>query len=183
MNWEVDDGDRIRSRVCRCEGPDYDPGMSEFKFWSRSEDDTRRFGEAIGIAAGPGLVIALVGPLGAGKTRLVRGIADGAGVRDQIVNSPTFVLVQEYQGRLPIYHFDTYRLRSLDEFIELGAEEYLQSDGVCCIEWADRMAVLLPPDVLRIEIAVLDDCEREFRLIATGPRAAQTLDAVQTRFA
>lgn len=147
-----------------------------------SEEDTRRLGEALGAAAISGLVIALVGQLGAGKTRLVRAIADGAGVRDQIVNSPTFVLVQEYRGRLPIYHFDTYRLRSLDEFIELGAEEYLQADGVCCIEWADRVAELLPPDVLRIEISVLGDCEREFRLTATGPRASQTLAAVQVQF-
>jgi tRNA threonylcarbamoyladenosine biosynthesis protein TsaE len=103
-------------------------------FHAASEDDTRRLGEALGAAALPSLVIALVGSLGAGKTRLVRAIADGAGVRDQIVNSPTYVLVQEYLGRLPIIHFDTYRLRSLDEFIELGAEEYLRSDGVCCIE-------------------------------------------------
>ena len=138
-------------------------------FCATTEDDTRRLGEALGAAALPGLVIALVGPLGAGKTRLVRAIADGVGVRDQIVNSPTFVLVQEYHGRLPIYHFDTYRLRSLDEFIELGAEEYLRSDGVCCIEWADRVADVLPSDVLRVEIAVVGREEREFRITANGP--------------
>ncbi len=156
---------------------------SPWSFKATSEDDTRRLGEAIGEVALPGLVIALVGSLGAGKTRLVRAIADGAGVRDQIVNSPTFVLVQEYQGRLPIYHFDTYRLRSLDEFIELGAEEYLRAEGVCCIEWADRVAELLPPDVLRVEISVLGDCEREFRVTADGQRAGQTLAFVQARLA
>lgn len=152
-------------------------------FRAANEDDTRGLGNALGAAAGPGLVIALVGPLGAGKTRLVKAIADGAGVRDQIVNSPTFVLVQEYQGRLPVYHFDTYRLRSLAEFIELGAEEYLRSNGVCCIEWADRVAEVLPADVLRIEIGVLGDCERAFRLIATGPQASTVLQAVAATIA
>jgi tRNA threonylcarbamoyladenosine biosynthesis protein TsaE len=144
-------------------------------FRAASEDDTRRLGEALGAAVLPGLVIALVGPLGAGKTRLVRAIADGAGVRDQIVNSPTYVLVQEYHGRLPIYHFDTYRLRSLDEFIELGADEYLRSDGVCCIEWADRVVDVLPPDVLRVEITVVGRDEREFRFTANGPISVSVL--------
>ncbi|MBI5761678.1 MAG: tRNA (adenosine(37)-N6)-threonylcarbamoyltransferase complex ATPase subunit type 1 TsaE [Planctomycetales bacterium] len=149
-------------------------------FHAASEDDTRRLGEAIGAAALSGLVIALVGQLGAGKTRLVRAIADGAGVRDQIVNSPTYVLVQEYHGRLPIYHFDTYRLRSLDEFIELGAEEYLGADGVCCIEWADRVADVLPPDVLRIEIAVVGRDDRRFGITANGPTSASVLFKFRT---
>lgn len=144
-------------------------------FRATSEGDTRRLGEALGAAALPGLVIALVGPLGAGKTRLVRAIADGAEVRDQIVNSPTYVLVQEYQGRLPIYHFDTYRLRSLDEFIELGAEEYLLSDGLCCIEWADRVVDVLPLDVLRVEITVVGRDEREIRITANGPLSVSVL--------
>jgi tRNA threonylcarbamoyladenosine biosynthesis protein TsaE len=147
----------------------------DWTFHAASEDDTRRLGEAIGAAALPSLVIALVGPLGAGKTRLVRAIADGAGVCDQIVNSPTFVLVQEYRGRLPIFHFDTYRLRSLDEFIELGAEEYLRSDGVCCIEWADRVVDVLPLDVLRVEITVVGRDEREFRFTANGPISVSVL--------
>jgi tRNA threonylcarbamoyladenosine biosynthesis protein TsaE len=155
---------------------------SPWYFKATSEADTRRLGEAIGAVALPGLVIALVGPLGAGKTRLVRALADGNGVRNQIVNSPTFVLVQEYQGRLPIYHLDTYRLRSLNEFIELGAEEYLQAEGVCCIEWADRVSDVLPADVLRIEIAVLGDCERDFRLTATGARSTTVLTQVSAGF-
>src|SRR5215467_7562866 len=96
---------------------------------------TTLFGRRLGSLLFPGAVVALVGPLGAGKTHLVRAVAEGLGLADsRIVTSPTFVLIQEYAGRLPIYHFDAYRLRSSQEFVELGAHEYFEGKGVCLVE-------------------------------------------------
>ncbi|MBY0230464.1 MAG: tRNA (adenosine(37)-N6)-threonylcarbamoyltransferase complex ATPase subunit type 1 TsaE, partial [Gemmataceae bacterium] len=99
---------------------------------------THAFGVSLGERLFPGAVLALEGGLGAGKTHLVRGIAEGLGVPDpRVVTSPTFVLLQEYHGRLPLYHFDAYRLPSPEAFLGLGASEYLEGDGACVVEWAD----------------------------------------------
>lgn len=143
-------------------------------FVASSEAETNRLGRALADVLPPGTTIALVGGLGAGKTRFVRALAEGAGVPPGTVNSPTFVLVQEYAGRWPLYHFDTYRLRSAaDEFLALGGDEYLAAGGVCCIEWADRIADVLPADHLQIEIRVLGEFSREFQLRGTGPQTQQ----------
>ena len=100
-----------------------------------TEDLGRRLGENLF----PGAVVALNGPLGAGKTFLTRATALGLGIPDErMVTSPTFVLIQEYKGRLPIYHFDLYRLAKGNDFQDLGAAEYLEGQGVCLIEWADK---------------------------------------------
>src|SRR6266403_4305588 len=100
---------------------------------------TEALGRRLGGVLFGGAVVALIGPLGAGKTHLVKAIAEGLGIANPaVVNSPTFVLIQEYEARLPIYHFDAYRLRAEAEFADLGAHEYLQGSGVCLIEWADR---------------------------------------------
>src|SRR5271154_5433675 len=115
--------------------------------------ETEALGRRLGKLLFPGAVVALVGPLGAGKTHLVRAIAEGLGVADsRVVTSPTFVLIQEYNGRLPIFHFDAYRLQSEAEFDDLGTQEYYDSNGVCLIEWADRVPGSLPPDHLRITL-------------------------------
>lgn len=119
--------------------------------------------------------MALVGDLGAGKTRFVRGVAAALGVDPLCVSSPTFVLIHEYDGRMPVYHFDTYRLRNSAEFLELGAEELLNGDGVCFIEWADRVASTLPGDCLRVEIAACGETARDFRLTAHGERSDRCL--------
>ncbi len=134
-------------------------------------DATESFGRRLGEHLFPGAVLALVGPLGAGKTHLTRAIAEGLCVRNlAAVNSPTFVLIQEYEARLPIYHFDAYRLKSSREFLDLGAEEYFHGDGVCIVEWADRVEATLPAEHLRIEIAVLNANERRFELTGQGAR-------------
>jgi len=146
-----------------------------------SENATRRFARALGEAAQPGLVVALVGDLGAGKTRLVQAAAEGLGVDPSVVNSPTFVLIQEYEGRLPVYHFDTYRLKDFDEFLELGADEYLSSDGVCFVEWADRMAEVLPRDRLTIEFEFTGETTRTLRLSAGGRVSREVLAALQRK--
>src|ERR1700750_2210609 len=105
-----------------------------------SLDETEAFGRRLGAMLFPGAVVALVGPLGAGKTHLVRAVAEGLGVGDsRVVSSPTFVLIQEYDARLPVYHFDAYRLRGEADFLDLGAHEYFEGRGVCLIEWADRV--------------------------------------------
>src|SRR6188472_3272385 len=118
---------------------------------------TEAFGRRLGALLFPGAVVALVGPLGAGKTHLTRAIAEGLDVKNPAaVNSPTFVLIQEYLARLPVYHFDAYRLSGSREFAELGAYEYFRGDGVCIVEWADKVEATLPADHLRIEIEIVD---------------------------
>ncbi len=133
-----------------------------------SEVETQQLGRALGAAAQPGLVVALVGNLGAGKTRFVQAAAEGLDIPREAVNSPTFVLIHEYEGRLPVYHFDTYRLGDIDEFLELGADEYMSGDGVCFIEWADRMEEVLPRDRLTITLEITGELTRRVRLAAGG---------------
>ena len=116
---------------------------------------TAALGRRLGERLGPGAVVGLVGTLGAGKTHLSRAIAEGLGVPDgRVVTSPTFVLIQEYEGRIPVYHFDVYRLADARAFLDLGAAEYLGGDGVCLIEWADRVRDWLPDDTLWIELEI-----------------------------
>lgn len=154
-------------------------------------DDQRRFqieipneaamsqlGERLAKCAQSGLVVGLIGNLGAGKTRLVQATAAALGVDRSEVNSPTFVLIQEYEGRIPVYHFDTYRLHDEDEFLELGADEYMSGDGICFIEWADRMADVLPRDRLTIEIEITGEATRRIQISSGGPRSAQALDSL-----
>src|SRR5262249_49858175 len=108
-------------------------------------DATNAFGHRLGALLFPGAVVALVGPLGAGKTPLTRAIAEGASVTNpRAVTSPTFVPIQEYPGRLPVYHFDAYRLGGPGQFLDLGVREYYEMGGVCVIEWADRVEPALP---------------------------------------
>lgn len=140
---------------------------------------TTALGRRLGQALFPGAVIALVGPLGAGKTHLVRAIAEGLGIADsRTVSSPTFVLIQEYSARLPIYHFDAYRLPGPREFAELGVHEYFQGAGVCLVEWADRVEAALPADQLRITIEVTGETSRRFALEARGSHFVAWLDHI-----
>lgn len=116
------------------------------------EADTRALGLEIAEALEPGDVVALVGDLGTGKTALTKYIAEGLGVTEEI-NSPTFTIVKEYRsGRLPLYHFDVYRLGSSEELFDIGAEEMLDGDGACVIEWADIVADALPDDTLAVRL-------------------------------
>jgi len=121
-----------------------------------SEADTEAFGRALAVVVRPGVVIGLVGTLGAGKTRLVRALAEALGVDPGAISSPTFVLIHEYDGRLPIYHFDAYRLANPDEFDALGSSDYwADGEGLCLIEWADLVADRLPRSTwwVRIDLA------------------------------
>jgi tRNA threonylcarbamoyladenosine biosynthesis protein TsaE len=141
---------------------------------------TATFGRRLGSLLFAGAVVALVGELGAGKTHLARAIAEGLGLADgRVVTSPTFVLVQEYQGRLPIFHFDAYRLRSEGEFADLGIEEYYQSGGVCLIEWADRVPGCLPPDHLAVGLEITGETSRRAVLQARGRPYEALLQSLQ----
>jgi tRNA threonylcarbamoyladenosine biosynthesis protein TsaE len=137
---------------------------------------TEAFGRRLGEHLFPSAIVALIGPLGAGKTHLVRAIAEGLGIDNPAaVSSPTFVLIQEYGARLPIYHFDAYRLAGPREFADLGVNEYFQSNGVCLVEWADKVEAILPAEHLRIAIEVVDENRRRFMLTALGERYAELL--------
>lgn len=135
---------------------------------------TAAFGRALGEHLFPGAVLALIGGLGAGKTHLTRAVAEGLGITDG-VNSPTFVLMQQYEGRLTVYHFDAYRLPDPAAFADLGAAEYLEGDGVCVVEWADLVAEHLPADRLEVRLRATGEESREATLTATGPRHAALL--------
>ena len=118
----------------------------------KSEKETKEFGSQLGKKAQPGDIIALIGDLGTGKTTLTKAVADGLGVKETIT-SPTFNIVKQYDsGRLPLYHFDVYRIGDTDEMYELGYEEYFFGDGVCIIEWADIIEEIIPEDAMCIRI-------------------------------
>ena len=134
-----------------------------------SIDQTEAFGKALGEVAGPGDVITLEGPLGAGKTALTQAIARGLEVDPRIyVTSPTFSLLHEYQGRIPLYHMDLYRLSGVDEIESLGFPEYFYSNGLTVIEWPERLNNLMPSVRLHIELAISGESSRTANLSAHG---------------
>ncbi len=117
-----------------------------------SPQETFAFGEQLGLKAKPGIVIALMGDLGVGKTVLTQGVAAGLGITEP-VSSPTFTILQVYEeGRLPFYHYDVYRIGDPEEMEEVGYEDCFYGDGVCIVEWADLIRELLPEDTIRITI-------------------------------
>ncbi len=120
-------------------------------------------GKRIGAFLSPNNIVALSGPLGAGKTTLIQGIAAGAGVLDY-VTSPTFIIINEYQGRSPFYHIDLYRMEETAQIEDLGIEEYFVRGGICVIEWAEKLGPLLPKNAEKIEIKMVGENERELWL-------------------
>ena len=126
--------------------------MEEKKIVIKNEEETKKFGEKLCEKLTAGSIVALTGDLGTGKTTLTKAIAAGLGVTD-VITSPTFNIVKQYDsGRLPLYHFDVYRIGDVDEMYEIGYEEYFFGDGVCVIEWADLIEEIIPDDAVRIEI-------------------------------
>lgn len=133
------------------------------RFESRSPEETQRIGEALGARLRPGDVIACIGELGAGKTCFLQGVVRGLGVREP-ATSPTFVLINHYEGRFPVYHLDAYRAESLTEILDLGVEEMLWGDGVTVVEWGEKLLSLLPPHAIVVRISGLGDEPREIVL-------------------
>jgi tRNA threonylcarbamoyladenosine biosynthesis protein TsaE len=130
---------------------------------SGSPDDTQRLGEELGRSLQSGDVVALTGELGAGKTCFVQGVARGLGVRTG-ATSPTFVLINEYRGRLPVHHVDAYRTESLSELLDLGLPELFDAEGVTLVEWADKLRPLLPARAIEVHIAGVGDEPREITI-------------------
>ena len=136
---------------------------------SHSLEQTQKFGVRIGELALPGDIFLLVGNLGAGKTCLTQGIAWGLGIKEYAL-SPSFVIVRELHGRLPLYHIDLYRLDHIEEIADLGLDDYLYGNGVCVVEWAEKGLSVLPAEHLLIEISYLSDTERSFLFKPRGKR-------------
>ena len=150
-------------------------GQNILDFISHSEAQTRRLGVRLAGLLQPGDVLALVGDLGSGKTRWAQGICRGLEVTDQVV-SPTFTLVNEYQGRWPVYHIDLYRLHDSAEMLTFGLEEYLYGSGISLIEWADRARDFLPDDHLVVELYYLEESKRRVVLRPHGKRFVKLLE-------
>jgi tRNA threonylcarbamoyladenosine biosynthesis protein TsaE len=138
---------------------------------TRSEAETVSLGESVGRHLQPGDFIALYGNLGSGKTRFAKGIALGIGIDPAVpVTSPTYTILNEYPGKLPLFHFDLYRLAGDEDTTALGFEEYFYGEGVCLVEWADRLVAELPPEHLRIEFAEAGEEERRIGFTPHGAR-------------
>jgi len=148
--------------------------MSYLELISHSPEQTQRLGVRIGELALPGDIFLLVGGLGTGKTCLTQGIAWGLGIKEYAA-SPSFVIVRELYGRLPLYHIDLYRLDHIEEIIELGLDDYLYGNGVCVVEWAEKGLSVLPTEHLLIQISYLSDTERRFQLKPSSKRYQKIL--------
>ena len=134
--------------------------MPSQRFITNGPEETEALGARLARALEPGAVVAFTGDLGAGKTAFVRGLARGLGIRDR-VTSPTFTIVNEYEGgRLPLFHFDLYRLGCADELFDIGWEDYLARGGVCAVEWSERMEELLEPGTIRVDLRRGEDESR-----------------------
>ncbi len=143
--------------------------MSSLELISRSPEQTQKLGMRIGELALPGDVFLLVGNLGAGKTCLTQGIAWGLGIKEYTL-SPSFVIMRELYGRLPLYHIDLYRLDRIEESLDLGLDDYLYGGGVCVVEWAEKALSILPTEYLLIKIGYLSDTGRSFQMKPSGQR-------------
>jgi tRNA threonylcarbamoyladenosine biosynthesis protein TsaE len=145
-------------------------------FISHSEAQTHRLGMRLAALLNSGDVVALVGELGSGKTRWVQGVCQGLEVIDPVI-SPTFTLVNEYQGRWPIYHIDLYRLTNASEILTFGLEDYLYGNGISLIEWADRASDFLPDSYLTVELYHLEETKRRVVLRPYGKHFVKLLAA------
>ena len=151
--------------------------MNLLRLKSHNPEQTQLLGSHLGKLAQGGDIFLLVGDLGAGKTCLVQGIAYGLGVKEHAF-SPSFVIVREYHGRLPLFHVDFYRLEHIEEIASLGLEEYLCGNGVCVIEWAEKGISVLPHNNLLIRINYVPNYEMQ-RTIVLKPEGQQYLKLVQ----
>ena len=153
--------------------------MASINITTLSPEATMALAERLGRAAQPGDVIALTGELGAGKTVFAKGILAGLGGDPRHVTSPTFVLMMRHDARLPLFHFDAYRLARHSEMLDIGAEEAYYGSGVCVIEWADRVAETLPPERLDVRLEVEGETERNITLTPRGKSACALLDRAE----
>ncbi|MEW6097438.1 MAG: tRNA (adenosine(37)-N6)-threonylcarbamoyltransferase complex ATPase subunit type 1 TsaE [bacterium] len=147
---------------------------------TRYPAQTKWWGERLGRCLGKGDIVCLIGGLGVGKTLFGQGVAKGLGVRSEYVTSPTFLMLREYyDSRLPLFHFDLYRLESITELYDLGYEEYFFGDGVTIIEWAEKIEELIPIEYLRVEIRWLAQNAREINFIPFGEHYQQIVNSLK----
>ena len=152
----------------------------ELTFISRSYQDTIKSGIVLGKVLMPGCVIGLIGELGAGKTCFVKGIAYGInGIPESEVTSPTFTILQEYEGNIPFYHFDAYRLSGIGDLETVGFDDYIGGEGATVIEWADRIRGALPGECLLVFIDFINEYERRFTCKASGKLHMEVLKRFQ----
>lgn len=138
----------------------------EQHFISHSAAETAAIGRQVGQTLPPRTVVCLFGDLGAGKTTFIKGLVAGAtGVDPDEVHSPTFVYLSIYEGQKPVYHFDLYRLRDIDEFLSMGFDEYFDAEGICCIEWSERIARYLPAKSMRVQLEHAGEDKRTITII------------------
>lgn len=150
-----------------------------FQYSSPSVGHTRRLGRRIGSEAFEGLIIALSGDLGSGKTAFVQGLAVGLDVpAEYTVTSPSYTLINAYPGRLELYHADLYRIENKVDFDEIGLYEVLHGHGVCAVEWAEKLAEDLPDEHLAIHLSIVDDRQRRIELTAHGPETVQWIKRI-----
>lgn len=146
---------------------------------SKSPNDTLKIGRVIARNIQKGDIVCLFGELGSGKTVLTKGIASGLGINSNKVVSPSFVLIRQYsKARIPLYHFDLYRLKDIEGILALGYEEYLYDDAVTVIEWAERLKCLLPKEYLKIKLRVGKSSERKIDFSASGKHYKQLLERI-----
>jgi len=150
-----------------------------FSVITANPEQTWRTGELLGARLGPGDTVCLYGDLGAGKTSFTYGVALGLEVRERYITSPTFTFINEYEGRVPFYHIDLYRLKDPGELEGIGFEEYLDSDGVAVIEWAERAEEELPDERLNVYLNYVNDNSREIGFLAEGERYEKLLDELK----
>jgi tRNA threonylcarbamoyladenosine biosynthesis protein TsaE len=150
-------------------------------FLSNSPAATLRFGKRLGEKIAMGGVIALIGELGCGKTLFTRGLCTGLGVSEKEVNSPTFAFVNEYRGRLPVYHVDLYRIDNIEVGFEIGMLDYLAQaeTGVIVLEWAEKVLPLLPEDYLQVQFEVLSPRKRRLEFTGFGERSGALLRGLE----
>lgn len=131
---------------------------------SDSPGKTKKIGEKLGRQLKKGDIVALIGELGSGKTCFTQGLMKGLKVLKKNITSPSFVLINEYKGRLPVYHFDIYRMNNLKEVVDLGYEEYFYGNGISVIEWADKIEKLLPKECIRVYFEIKGEKERKISI-------------------
>jgi len=153
-------------------------GMRKLELITHNPEQTQRLGAHIGKLALAGDTFLLAGGLGTGKTCLTQGIARGLNI-EEYTASPSFVLVRELHGRLPLYHIDLYRLNHIEEIAELGLDDYLHGNGVCVVEWAEKGLSVLPMEHLLIEISYISDTERSFQLKPRGKRYLKIVEQLK----
>lgn len=148
-------------------------------FESKNIEDTLKLGKQLGNLAETGQIILLSGELGSGKTIVVKGIAEALNINKKSITSPTYTIINEYKGKLPLYHMDLYRLEFEEELIEIGFEEYLYREGIIAIEWPEIALALLPADYLYIKLEIVNSQARNIKIKAQGNKGKRLQEGLE----